>query len=66
MKAFAKEYRVFIVGVISSVVFWIMMWAAFQQNYNFIQAYGVSVIFAWASTIISNDIIKVYTGMKKA
>lgn len=60
MRNIIRDNRIIIVGIISTIVFWIMMVSAFRQDYNFIQAYGVSVIFGWGSAFVTNDLIKAY------
>jgi hypothetical protein len=60
MKGIIKENRIIIVGIISTIVFWAMMISAFNQNYNFIQAYGVSALFGWGSAFTINDLIKAF------
>lgn len=55
MKSIIKDYFSDIVGLL---VFIAMLYAAFEQNYTVMQAYGVALIFGVMSSIVAADFIK--------
>ncbi len=55
MKSIMKDYAANLIGII---VFCIMLYSAFEQNYTIAQAYSVSLIFGVLSNIVAADFIK--------
>ena len=55
MKSIIKDYFSDIVGFL---VFLAMLYAAFEQNYTVIQAYGVALILGVIASLVAADFAK--------